>query len=730
MDMEFMNAFFIKSAGPFVKEYKTENPAPMFRKKFHLKSCSSASLSICALGSGCFWLNGQKVTDDLLITAASDYQKTLWFNVYDVTALLNEGENIAAVICGNGWFNETFQTPWGHNHSPWRDHPKFILDLVVDGEAVLASDTSWKCTEKSPVIYNQLRSGEYFDARLYDKNWNTLAFDDSTWPNAVEDTNPPKGVFRRYSCEPVRACAEYGTKSIIRTEDGRTIFDIGQNISGFIRLKIRQKAGDVITIRYAEQLNTDNTLNLNGMEKFYPESPFQTDRFICNGEDFVWSPMFVYHGFRYMELTGIESPDLQMVSGIFIHLDIPFTSSFECSNGYLNKLFHIGRMATLSNLQHIPTDCPTREKLGWANDAQASTEQMLMNFDTAKFFKKWMVDIIDSMRPDGAIPGIIPTGGWGYEWGTGPVSSGILFEIPYKTYLYTGDDALLINNLPAFILHLAYIVGRADPDGLINYGLSDWAGPFDNLDGPPTPVKFTDSILYIKFLKIAVLAAKLANNNTEITNLEIELNRMTTLFKKTYLNADGTCSVHEQTAVSMLIYHEIYDSLPPLAAQLQKTVEEHDFHHNCGMVGLRHLFYALNACDLQEYAYKIITAKGYPSFSPWIEGDATTLWETWQPGSSKNHHMYSDFMLWLVNTLVGINPTLEAPGFQKVVIAPAFLQDLSFCRGHHDTKHGRISVDWERTDGTITLKITIPQGVLGNWEGQVLKAGDHFFTVL
>jgi alpha-L-rhamnosidase len=354
---------------------------------------------------------------------------------------------------------------------------------------------------------------------------------------------------------------------------------------------------------------------------------------------------------------------------------------------------------------------------------------MIMNFGTKKFFEKWMVDIIDSIRPDGAIPGIIPTGGWGYEWGTGPVSSGVLFEIPYKIYLYTGDEGPLKNSLPAFARHLAYIAGRAEPDGLINYGLSDWAGPFDNLDGPPTPVKFTDSVLYVKFLKIALIAANLCSDMKEASTLELELNRMTALVKKTYLNEDGTCVVHEQTAVSMLIYHDIYDSLPPLATQLKKTVEEHQFHHNCGMVGLRHLYYALNKCNLQDYAYKIITAQGYPSYSPWIDGDATTLWETWQPGSSKNHHMYSDFMLWLMHTLVGISPVMDAPGFKKVAISPAFLPQIDFCKGYADTVHGKIEVEWKREMDGISVRMVIPRGVQGIWNGQCLDVGTHLFSI-
>ncbi|NLO83232.1 MAG: family 78 glycoside hydrolase catalytic domain [Clostridiales bacterium] len=725
----FEHARFIKADIPFVPEYRDRNPAPLFRRKFVLGSFQSAKLYVCALGFGYYWINGEKVTEDIHTAPTSDYNKTLWYNVYDVTHLLKTGENVIAIVCGNGWYNETFKTPWNHNKAPWRDNPKFILTLIVDDEVALVSDSSWKCTDRSPILFNQLRSGEYFDARLYDKDWNTLSYDDSDWSYAIIDSAPPGGKFREYPCQPVRECDEYKAKTMIKTGENRYLFDIGQNISGYVRLRIRQKWGDEITIRYAEQINPDYTLQLNNMDRFYPESPFQTDKFICNGEEFIWSPLFTYHGFRYIELTGVTEPDTNMVSGIFVHLDVQTTSSFECSNTYLNRLFRMGQMSTLSNLHYIPTDCPTREKLGWANDAQASAEQMIINFDTVRFFKKWLVDIEDSMREDGAIPGIIPTSGWGYEWGAGPVSSGVLFEIPYLIYLYTGDDECLKEYLPAFLKHLSYIKGRADESGLIGYGLCDWAGPWEPLDGAPTPVEFTDTVLYIKCLKIAILAAERAGNQQEAINLRREKERITRIFMDKYLNEDGTCKVHEQTAVAMLIYHGIYESLQPLKEQLKKTVEERDFHHNCGMVGLRHLYDALNICGLQEYAYRIITAAGYPSYSTWVEGDATTLWETWQPGNSKNHHMYSHFMAWMMKTLVGINPVLEAPGFAEVNISPVFIADLDFCRGYCDTVRGRIEVSWERNNDTIALTINIPEGVKGYWRNNVLQAGQHKFVV-
>ena len=187
----FEHARFIKADIPFVPEYRDRNPAPLFRRKFVLGSFQSAKLYVCALGFGYYWINGEKVTEDIHTAPTSDYNKTLWYNVYDVTHLLKTGENVIAIVCGNGWYNETFKTPWNHNKAPWRDNPKFILTLIVDDEVALVSDSSWKCTDRSPILFNQLRSGEYFDARLYDKDWNTLSYDDSDRSYAIIDSEPP-----------------------------------------------------------------------------------------------------------------------------------------------------------------------------------------------------------------------------------------------------------------------------------------------------------------------------------------------------------------------------------------------------------------------------------------------------------------------------------------------------------------------------------------------------------
>ena len=266
------------------------------------------------------------------------------------------------------------------------------------------------------------------------------------------------------------------------------------------------------------------------------------------------------------------------------------------------------------------------------------------------------------MREDGALPGIIPTSGWGYEWGNGPVSDGILFEVPEMLYLFTGDPKPLIQALPWFRRYINYLASRAGEDGLVDFGLSDWAPPRPS-DPPRTPVVLINAAYQAKFMRIAERAARLAGDEAGAAEFQAKLADTVALYKRNFLAPDGTCIIDEQSAVAMTIYHELYDDLAPLKAQLMRLVEQFDFHHDCGMVGLRRLYGALDQCGASEYAYRVLTAKGYPGYMVWLDGGATTLWETWQCEDSHNHHMYSDFMGWLIKSLVGIRPTFDAPGF-------------------------------------------------------------------
>ena len=721
--MAFENIGFIKSPSPF--RWHENAPAPLFRRRFTVDGLvGSAEVRVCGLGYGYYWLNGEPLSEDLFTAPVSDYRKTLWYNTYDVTGRLREGENVFAVICGNGWYNEYFKTSWDYDTAPWRDNPKFILELVVDGKTVLCSDEHWKCLPESFVVYNQLRSGEHFDARLYDPRWKSIDFNDGAWGFAVPDTKPPTGVFRPCPCEPIRAFGEIAPVSVTDDGEGGVIYDFGSNQSGFVRLSVDQDEGDEIVIRYREQKTPDGKL-FDHMKQHYPETECQTDRLICPAGPFAWSPKFTYHGFQYVRVTGLKHPTPDCIRAVFVHQAVKERSSFSCSDPVLCDLFRIGQRATLSNLFYMPTDCPTREKLGWCNDAQSSMEQFLTNFASERLFAKWLQDIRDSMLPNGMIPGIVPSSGWGYFWGNGPVSEGVLFETAYRLWFHTGDPKYLIESLPYFKRNLDFYETRRDENGDIVYGLDDGASP----DGSPrVDAAFVNSALIVKFLRITVLACQLAGEDP--AEWENRLAEQLARHRTKYRNADGTCKIDKQTAAAMTVALDLFDEADSeaLKAQLARLVEEKNFHHDCGMVGLPCLYTALNLCGLEEYAFRILTAEGYPGYREWLDGGATTLWEMWGSGGSHNHHMYSSFLSWMMKTVVGIEAL--APAYGKTAIRPVFFEGLDWAEGSIVTPAGgKIAVSWKKGAGCVHVSMSVPAGVRAVFRGREYGEGEYSFTV-
>lgn len=737
----FENLHFIKAPVQLPEKFTGSNYAPMFRKRFWVKEIKQAKLYVCGLGYGYYFINGRTVSPDLYTAPVSNYNKTLWYNVYDVTALLQQGENCAAVWCGNGWYNEDLPTCWGYDHADWRDMPKFILRLDIDGETALCSDASWCCQPDSAIWFNDLRSGEYFDARRYDPGWTLAEYDDSSWQPAVIDTEPPKGVFRECRCEPIRECKIYESREVIKTKEEKYVFDFGQNISGYIRLTMAGMEGQQLTIRYAEQLKTDGNLELNNMDNPYSISEFQTDRFICSGKEMTWSPKFTYHGFRYIEIEGLNDPKQARVQAVFVHQTVGIRTEFECSDTFLNTLFRAGQMATLSNLFYQITDCPSREKLGWGNDALASAEQILTNFKAERTMNKWLQDVRDAMRGDGALPAFMPmpTSCWGYDCQNGPVTEGILFELPYRIYLHTGNATPLVETKTYFKRWLEYLDRRRNEKGFVSFGLVDWACP--GLNPVVVPAELINGVLEYYFCQIAALAERLAGTSETVdrqnTVLQAEnaedvyrerAEKLKKLIMGTYLTETGECSIHHQTAVALMIYFHMYENLKPLKMQLKKLIEEADYHHNCGMVGLRRLYEALNQCDLQEYAYKIVTAKGYPGYRTWFDLGATTFWEYWdyeKKDDSKNHQMYSDVLSWMVKTILGIRQEEDSVGFRKVRVEPYYFELLDYAKGSCDTCSGRLSVSWKRAGEKIVLEITVPEGMTVVHGDQCLTIGTH-----
>lgn len=709
---------FIEFPEEFYSEYRTVETAPIFRKHFGLKEKPlKATISVCGLGYGYYYLNGDTLTEDLFTAPTSDYNKTLWYNVYDITEKLSAGENLIAVILGNGFYNETLHTVWGNNTASWRGLPKFCLEINIEypnGTERIISDESWICSKNSPVIFNQLRSGETYDARI-GEDWREVGFDDSEWVNARKSADIPKGILRECHCEPIIKDKEYCYTSVFKNAAGNWVLDFGQNISGFVHLSIQGEEGQCILLRHTERLKSDGSCEFNEMDSeiFYHDCDFQVDRVIMRNGVTEWEPRFTYHGFRYLEIEGLtRKPEPHEFKAVFVHQDIAAVSEFNCSDETLNKLFEMSKISVWSNLFYILTDCPTREKMGWTNDAQASCEQLLQNFDIYKMLRKWLRDIFDAVREDGALPGIIPTHGWGYERWTGPICSGVIFELPYQMYRYTDNKEAIIEAYPFMLKHLDYVYGQRDKnDGLIGYGLCDWAGPFPSSNHAPTPVKLSDTLLAVKFHRLAAFAAKICGDEAGIKRIKHQETLLTQAFCKAYIEPCGRCTVSEQTALAMIISLGIYEQLEPLKAQLVEEIEKYNFHHHCGMLGLQYLFDALDICGLSDCGVRLVTADGHPSYKQWITDGATTMYERWSDRDSNNHHMFSCVLAWFNKTLVGLRLDEKVNAYKHAVISPVFVEQLEHCGGKYLTASGEYSVKWHRNaDNSVMLEVNVPKG--------------------
>ena len=716
----FEKGVFVKADAPFHREYTGREPAPAFRKTFSLKALPErASLSVCALGCGVFWLNGKRITEDLFATPVGNYDRTLWVNVYDVTPLLEVGKNVLAVQLGNGFFNESFETPWKHSEAVWRDAPKFVCELFCDGVSAVSSDETFLCKPETSTIFNQWRIGESFEARLED-GFEKPAYEDSGWARAKRDDRPPKGTFRRNPCEPIRECGYYPVKQILRNENGWVI-DFGQNLSGYVCATFEEAEGREIVLRHAEEIDGENRLKRNGLDRLYPQVPFQTDRVICSGKRFSWKPKFVYHGFRFVEIEGLsEAPRAENFRAAFVHQDVARTADFYCSDDLVNWIYRAGILSVYSNLFDALTDCPTREKYGWTNDAQASAEQLCMNFDLRKFFDKWMQDLADTQNEAGDLSAVAPTAGYGY--GHGPVCDGAIFEIPYRMYQYYGDERTLRRMIPVQKKYLAFAEARRSRGEPIVLG--DWDG-VGSLD---TPKELLDDLYLHRFYEVLARALRLDGKSAEERTYREKADALGAQICAKYFDAEGRCVCHTQTGLAFLIAEGFHKRRPALGAQFLEVMKASGWQIDCGMVGTQYLYRALHELERADDALALVLSEGPKSYANWYKKGGTTLWETWQDRftDSRNHHMFSGVIGWFLTDLAGF---VKKPGEDTVFIRPNFVKKLQYCRATFRLTQGELKIAWERSGADIHCRITVPEGVKARFFDAPCKTGENRFTL-
>lgn len=686
-----MEKIFIKHGG-YPNDGGIYAPTICFKKKFTANSGGSFTLFVSLLGFGYVYINGKAIADDLFLSPVSDYRKTLWVNEYDVTYLLKEGENEIFVELGNGFYNEGNETVWGHHKAAWRGEPTFCLSIEQDGKEIVRADESWSATLSKRTVFNELRSGEYFDSRIKEE---------TGWGKAVLNYTPPMGKFTRCDCPPILEQKRLAPVVVLKNANGY-LFDFGKNVAGYAEICVTEEEGREITMRFAEEIDENGELKLNGLN-CYQKMPFQTDKLVCNGKEVVFKPRFTYHGFRYVEVVGLtKEPSDGLLTAISIYQNIEKHADFSCSDETINKIYKAGIASTRANTFYSFTDCPTREKLGWTNDSQASLEQILFNFDGEKLLEKWLVDIFDAMTQDGDLPGIVPSPDWGY--GHGPICNAIIFILPYALYKYCGNKTVLQKAFPYMKRYNEYLLKNKE-----NFHLGDWTGT----DFMPTPKAFIAQTYLFIFSKIFREMGE--DFSRQETSAKSELEK--------YIQ-NGRCTIEEQSAVAALLMLGIGDG-KILGEQLVELIENTERHIACGMFGVQFLYKALIKIGRVDLAYDMITNETAPSFKNWMDRGATTLWETFDENAgsiSKNHHMFSNVLYFFIEGLCG----LKRIGENEYLLTPQFIQALSFVKCNRKTKEGSFSVSWERVAQSVQLTVCTTGNVSIKYHGKEILGEEIF----
>jgi alpha-L-rhamnosidase len=688
------------------------------RKDFVLgKPIAKARLYATALGLYELHLNGQRVGDHLFAPDWTDYRKRVQYQTYDVTELVKTGANALAGIVGNGWYS-------GHigngGFQAWGKVPALFAQLEViyqDGTVErVVTDASWKI-HPGPIITSDFMLGENYDARMEISGWDQPGLDVGGWSKATERAEAARSIDARVD-QPVRETGELATKSVKEIEPGRWVFDLGQNMVGFIRIKVSAPAGTKIVLRHAEMLNPDGTIYTNNLRG----AP-SVDTYICKGGGMeIWQPHFTFHGFRYVEMSGLPQPPASdTVTGIVVGTDIPRVGEFACSNPDVNLLQSNIQWGMRGNYFSVPTDCPQRdERMGWMGDAEVFIHTAAYNGDIAAFFTKWLVDVDDAQTADGQFTDVSPSPpGKGHGNGGVPAWGDAGVICPWTIYQVYDDKRILEQHLPAMKrwvdwceAHSTNYIRARDrgPD----YG--DWLS-----QGEQTPKALLGTAYFANSASLTAAACKAVGDTKGEREYQQLFKNIKTAFNLNYVSADGHIQGGTQTSYALALkFGLLPEALRPKAAQyLAEDVASHGDHLTTGFLGVSCLLPALSSEGRLATAYRVFLQDTFPSWLFSVKQGATTIWERWDGWTPKkgfqdptmnsfNHYSLGSCGEWMFDTVAGIGFDPAQPGFKHIIIRPQPGGGFTHAEASYDSVHGKILSQWILKDGSFSLHVTIP----------------------
>ena len=692
----------------------------MLRKPFSVnKEIKEAVVYISGLGHYELVINGEKIGNSEFAPLWTDYDKTVNYNTYELTAdELEKGENVIGVLLGNGMYN-TLAERYSKFYVSFGPPTLFFKMKVIykDGsEEIIKSDETWKYS-KSPITYNSIFGGEDYNANLEQKGWSNKGFNDANWKKIVVQ-EAPKGVLRAQTTTPIIVQKQYEVKEAKEQKPNFYVFNMGQNLSGFTTIKVKGKKGQTVRVWVGESLNEDGTVGQGKTGK-----PYYYDYTLKGDGVEEWQPKFSYYGFQYVQIENINYkedknknlPTLVDLKSNFIYNSAGEAGTFECSNDIFNKTHLLINNAIKSNFQSVFTDCPQREKLGWIEEIHLNGPGLMFNYNLESYIPATMQNISDSQRDNGLIPTIVPEyvvfGGDftdSPEWGV----TGVI--LPWMYYEQYGDASLIEKYYPVMKKYVDYL-GTKATNHIVSHGLGDWYDYGTHAAGysKNSPIALSATSHYFYGASLVAKAAKLLNKTDDIAKYETLTSDIKKAFNDKFFNAETKqYGTNSQFSNAVPIFMDIVE--PQYKAAVMKNllndIKAKGDRLTTGDVGNRYLFQALARNGENETMYKMNNHYDAPGYGFQIKFGLTTLTEQWDPrkGNSWNHFMMGQIEEWFYQSLAGIVPDAENPGFKHFFIQPEIVGDMTFVKATYKSIYGNIASAWEKKDGKLILKIEIP----------------------
>lgn len=734
--------------------WKKDSPMPYFRKVFDTGKAElklqRAVVYFCGLGCGDLYLNGELVDKKrILDPAQTNYEQYALYSTFDITSGLVKGENCLGVILGEGWYGQN--SVWG----PWAKYgdPLFRLQMEItyeDGsKEMIVSDESWLWTS-GPVLKGNIYAGEVYDATKEIKGWSEVGTQLNGWKNAVVAEGViPVNLFPQVM-EPI--CLKNEIRAVKKWKDpsGNWIFDFGVNIAGVPQITVNQPKGTHLKMRMGELLREDGSIEYNTTGVF-ATGVVQTDEYICagNGRE-VWNPRFTYHGYRYLELSGLAAePELDWIKTIVVHTDVNKRGEFECSDEQINKLHELAVRTMLNNTHGLPTDCPHRERCGWLGDAHTVAPFENYNFDLNNFWMKYMEDISSTSSafekntlhqklfntifyfadkapgiPYMISPGKRLCGVASPDWGTAVV------QLPWYTYLYFGNEEPLhkyYQEMKQWVDHVESLTlnDTLSTKHIVPYGLGDWCPPEGN-NAIDCPVALSSTAFHYLDASILAKTAAILGKNDDAGYYSGLKDKIAAAFVAEFYDKEST-TFGSQTADAMALDFGLVpagDEKAVSDAIVRNMKEKYDGFMHTGIFGLGRIGQALSRFGNSKMAWDMFTKTGENSFAyMWTDADATSLWEILPvngkskemclAGSSLNHPMQGGYDTWFYEDIAGIRPDVSGPGFKVIHFEPTMTSYLSWAKASIETPYGRTASEWSQEENSLVWIITLPPNTSG-----------------